>query len=140
MSTDANILKALCSRLDGISTISPQPVIIHPLRRVRSPSGVPFLQAQILLNETATRAVSDQNGQHRGIFQVTVMYPGVLDEGMVPVLEMADAVRLWFAKGTVMDEEGTRVRIIQKPWTAAPYPDGGRTRAPVSIPYVCNVN
>lgn len=140
MSEEAEIARALLGRLDQITVFSPQPVIIHPMRRRKAPGSEMYLIGQLLYNDPVTREVRGQGGQKRGFLQVTVMWPVARDEGVVPVLEAGGLIAGYFQKDTLMESNGVRVRVIRKPWVASPFLDGAHLRCPVSIPWIHNVS
>lgn len=137
--TQTRITRALLGHLDGITTISPKPYIVWPGRRQTPPIDELYLIAQVLLNEPITRGVTDPTGRYQGFLQVTVAFPISWDDGIVPGVEAAGLVAQYFQKGTVIDEEGVRVRVIRLPTVSSPITDGAIIRVPVTIPFVHSV-
>jgi len=140
MSTvEADIVRALLSHLDNIAVFSPKPFIVWPGRRQRPPTDQMYLISQVMMNDPITRGVSDLSGRYQGLLQITVASPVSWDEGIVPGVEAAGLVVTHFQKGTIIDHEGVRIRIIRKPTVATPFPDGALMRTPVTIPFVHSV-
>lgn len=133
---DTRIMEAF---YDALRDLASYP-IAWPARAFSPPAGpywrVAFLPAQ---PEAFSLAPAGSN-DHRGIFQVSLLWPeGDKGPGETVPREVAAVVVEHFKRGTVLDNEGVRVRIISPPWAAALLSEPGRVHVPVSIPYVAFV-
>jgi len=70
---------------------------------------------------------------HFGILQIALI--SYEQKGSIKPMKTCDAIRAGFVKGTVLEADGTRVRIHRPPGALALIQDGHKSTYPVSIPY-----
>lgn len=100
-------------------------------------SGTPYQRANML---PANPDNPSQGGTHYleiGIFQVSLFYPN--DVGSATAQARADAVRVWFKRGTTLTHGGINTTVIATPAKAPAFNDGDRYVIPISIRYQANI-
>jgi hypothetical protein len=133
MSKQAAILEALTEHLKTFPSSPSIPIVESPEQDYKPVLDQEYLIAQPFLDETQTLYVGAGRKVYAGIFQVTVVYPR--NSGILLAIELSDRVVDHFAKGTIIDGDGVRVKINRQPSQATPTPDGAWLRVPVSIVY-----
>lgn len=131
--TDAVIMDLLLQRL---STMTPALPIAYPNVNPSWGSNNPdsYLRATFVPNRTVTRTVGAGHQQHMGLMMVSVWWKA--GAGLTKPLDVADRIIKHFAKGTVLEGQGLKVKIGRKPWAAPPLQDAAYIQVPVSIEYV----
>lgn len=98
------------------------------------PASGAWLEAALF--ETPTEAVTINHTGHNeysGLLQVTVICPVMA--GPINAKDIAGKVAAWFARGTILDNSGVRVRIDRPPYLSPMYRDENWTRTPVTVRY-----
>ena len=95
---------------------------------------LPYLKADLLWNRNVNRFIKHTSTtEHRGIFQVTVIYPSYM--GIVTVTDIAGNIANWFERGTVISVTGCKVEISGKPDLGGYSQDGLTVRLPITIEF-----
>lgn len=132
---DAIIMGALCDRLETLS-VSPSLPIAYPnvtFPDAEDPTPDNYLRVTFLPNTSLRRSIEAGQGQHRGIFQVSVMWKA--GEGMIDPLVVAGSVIEHFRDQTLFSS-GVKITITGEPWAASPIDEPDRVQIPVTINYV----
>lgn len=132
---DVAVQKALLERL---RTLTPAVSTAYPNMPFTQPTpafGVQWLRANFLpAPKFATGIDTGSANQISGILQVdALMYPGA---GELAVARLAQTVANWFARGTVLTQDGQRVDIVRTPYRGRLLKDDPWVFVPVSIPYL----
>lgn len=131
MSVSATIRNALFSHLATLSIGLP---VAWPGEAYQPPAGA-YLKADWLPNRTSGDFMAnDSTQEHMGLLQVTVMVPSG-SNAQATATGHADSIATHFARGTVIDLSGLRVRIDQPPSVAPAVIEQDRFGVPVTIRY-----
>jgi hypothetical protein len=132
--TDAIIMDLLLGKLAALTPALPiaYPGVNFPPNGGTKPDS--YLQATFVPNRTITRTVGSGHQQHIGILQISVWWKA--GAGITKPLDVADRIIKHFAKGTVLQGQGIKVKIGRKPYVASPLQDVGYVQVPVSVEYV----
>lgn len=138
MAFETLILQALRNRLAALTLSPALPIswpdlaFTVPQSTDSPPKPLPYLKADLLWNRNINRGISNvSTTEHRGIFQVTVVYPA--NSGLNAITNIAGEVALWFERGSVIGVTGCTVNITGKPSLYSLPNDGLSVRLAVSI-------
>lgn len=133
---EANIFRALMEHLMTLVFTPALPIaapnVVFPPAGQTKPDN--YLSVTFLPNRTDTLSIGNGHQRHQGILQVSVFWKS--GNGIVKPLDVADRIIKHFAKGTVLEGQGLKVKIGRKPWAAPPLQDAAYIQVPVSIEYV----
>lgn len=132
---NAAIINGLCGHLRQIP-LAPSRPIAYPLNVFSPVSKVPYLQARPLLRADPSHAPLDPDGtsEHRGIFQVDVVWPK--DDGELKAVRIASEVAQHFKNGTKISQSGFHIRVAKPPSIRPVVQDEPWIRVPVRISYL----
>lgn len=136
MKPEAAIALNLLERFGNLSIGSPALDLVMPLGKYHPEKGKKYLEANHLPNATQTFTIGNGLHNHLGFLQVTCYGP--IDEGIIPLNEIAGEVIDFFKQGTIIAGNGVNVKIVQQPYTSQALKDGAWLLLPVSIPYICS--
>lgn len=133
-SVESTIPDLLLTHL-GKLNLSPKLPVAYPNLPFKPPSGS-YLEARFMPNTNVDRFLGDNDTvQYQGLLQVTLV---VLSAGgIIDPLKIAAQVAAHFAKGTILQGSGVKVRVYNKPSVASTLQDTDRLRIPITIPYRC---
>jgi|GEM_PF-694443 len=135
-SIDGKILETLHAHLKTLTFTPVLQIAVPDVDFPKSEQSKPanFLEEMFLPNQTNQVTRGSEPQQHRGIFQVTVLWKS--GQGVIKALDTAGLIIEHFKDQVLFSDDGTvRVTIDREPWASPKIPDGDRTRWPVSIRY-----
>jgi hypothetical protein len=132
---EAQIAEALLTRLAAL-TLTPvlkvaMPNVSFPAAGTVKPDT--YLQASLLRAATQGIGINAWD-EHAGILQVDVLYKA--QDGEIKPLQIADAVAVWFGRGTRLPNGSIQVDVYEQPSIGPALDNGdGYSKFPVSIRY-----
>lgn len=132
--SDAIIRQALDSHLNDNAGID---VAWHNVKFTPN-TGTPYIRPDLLPAQTvqADLGTSGRN-RHRGIYQLTLVYPA--GEGRGDVETKATALMTAFKRGTRLVRSGVTV-TLEPPYQGPPFQEAGWYRVPINIPYFAYID
>ena len=133
---EALIVEALRARLAAFTPVLPihyqnGEVFVPP---TSAGKPLPYFKEDLLWNRNINRGISHvSTTEHRGIYQITVLYPSAT--GLLAVTNVAGLIAAWFERGTVIAVIGCTVNIQGKPYLSGLMQDGVYVRMPVTISF-----
>lgn len=128
-----DIHKALARKLEAVAgslsiAVSWENVSFQP------PTSGIFLEENFLPAESEDIFIQGTAAVHRGVYQVTVVYP--LGKGVQVAEDIADKIAEQFPNNAIIDSANKRLFVNGFPSIFSGYPDTTAYRVPVSIPYM----
>lgn len=134
---DADVYTALRRVLTNFSIGSPAQVlnILEPDGpRVVPSIRDPYLRVAFNPGDPAWQPVGIGSTEGRGTFNISIVFPRAY-AGPVPPLHIADAVKALYKQGTVLHENGVKVKIFRQTRTAPMVADPVWPSIPIIVSY-----
>ena len=128
-----DIHKAFTRKLESIANALTVPVAWENVSFTPPASGI-YIEENFLPAESEDLFIQGTAATHRGVYQVTVVYP--LGKGVQAAEDLADKIAEYFPNNAIIDSANKRLFVNGFASIFSGYPDTTAYRVPVSIPYM----
>ena len=98
--------------------------------------GTPYQYIRIVPSTPQNPTLGDSFYREVGVCAITLCYP--INEGSGDATTKAEEIRLWFKRGTSMEQDGTIVTVNRTPTLNTAYINKDRYCLPIRIEYYAN--
>lgn len=99
-------------------------------------AGTPYQYIRLIPSTPQNPTLGDSFYREVGVCAITLCYP--TNQGSGTAADKAEELRVWFKRGTSMEQDGTTVTVNRTPTIGTAYIKDDRYCVPVRIEYYAN--